>query len=85
MNIVYQWERKAIYCIKRSDRAKQRDLRNKYYQKAITYCDCIQYFTNDYDKFICFDRIRESEEFHNFDEESFVGEMYPKDYDYDLA
>ena len=34
-------------------------------------------FSKYFDKFICFDRIRESDEFHNFDEESFRDEMYP--------
>lgn len=77
MNIVYELEQKAIACIKRSDAVKSRDLRDKYYNKAITYCDCIQYFTNDYDKHICFDRLRESEDFHNFDWESFRKEIYP--------
>ena len=58
MNIVYELEQKAIACIKRSDRAKQRDLRQEYHYKASTYCDCIQYFTNDYDKWACFDRLK---------------------------
>ena len=58
MNILYEWEQKAITCIERSDAVKSRDLRDKFYQKAITYCDCIQYFTDDRDKHTCFDRLR---------------------------
>ena len=58
MNIVYELEQKAIVCIERSDAVKSRDLRDKYYHKAVTYCDCVQYFTDDYDKHTCFDRLR---------------------------
>lgn len=57
MNIVNEWEQKAITCIKRSEKVKTKDLRYKYYQKAITYCDCIQYFTDDRDMHTCFDRL----------------------------
>ncbi len=58
MNIVYELEQKAIVCIERSERVKQRDLRQEYLYKAITYCDCVQYFTDDYDKHTCFDRLK---------------------------
>jgi len=61
MNIIYELEQKAVKCIKRSDAVKSRDLRDKYYHLAITYCDCIQYFTDDTDKHDCFDRLRETE------------------------
>ena len=59
MNILYEWEQKAITCIIRSEQVKLKALRDKYYQKALTYCDCIQYFTDDRDKHTCFDRLRE--------------------------
>jgi len=58
MNIVYELEQKAIACIERSERVKQRDLKMELQYKAATYCDCIQYFTNDYDKWACFDRLK---------------------------
>lgn len=57
MNIVYELEQKAITCIKASEKVNQRDLRQEYLYKAATYCDCIQYFTNDYDKWACYDRL----------------------------
>jgi len=62
MNVVDKWERKAIACIKRSGTVKSRSLRDKYYQKAITYCDCIHNFTYDKDMFDCFDRLSEKVE-----------------------
>jgi hypothetical protein len=58
MNIIYELEQKAITCIKRSDTVKSRNLRSELEYKAATYCDCIQYFTNDYDKWACFDRLK---------------------------
>jgi|5_EtaG_2_1085323.scaffolds.fasta_scaffold45415_1 hypothetical protein len=60
MNIIQNWERKVVFCIKRSEHFAEKGLkevRNKYYERAITYCDCIQNFTQDEDKFDCFDRL----------------------------
>ena len=57
MNIVNEWEQKAIMFIKRSKTVKSRELRSELECKASTYCDCIQYFTDDRDKWSCFDRL----------------------------
>mgnify|MGYP003144621571 CR=1 FL=1 len=60
MNVVDKWERKVIRYIKRSEHYADvglRDLRDKYYQMAISYCDCIHNFTYDKDRFDCFDRL----------------------------
>ena len=59
MNLVDIWERKAIKAIRLSDDPKAIHSRDVYYWKAIAYCDCIQSFTADKDRFECFDRLRE--------------------------
>ena len=30
---------------------------DKHYERALAYCDCIQHFTNDQDKWDCYDRL----------------------------
>lgn len=51
MNVVEQWERKAMRAMRKGD--------DGYYQKAMAYCDCIYRFTYDEDRFDCFDRLRQ--------------------------
>jgi hypothetical protein len=57
-NVVNQWERKAIRYIRKAQEGVSCDFNHSvYYQKAMAYCDCIQNFTYDKDRFDCFDRL----------------------------
>jgi tRNA A37 N6-isopentenylltransferase MiaA len=58
-NIVNTLENKVLKAIKLQSNPNAIHSPEVYYWKAIAYCDCIQYFTNDKDRFDCFDRLRE--------------------------
>ena len=57
MNVIDQWERKAIRAIRKADEEYKTYQDSPSYQKAMAYCDCIQNFTYDATKWDCFDRL----------------------------
>ena len=59
MNLVDIWERKAIKAIRAANDPSSVHSRDVYYWKAVAYCDCIQSFTADKDRFECYDRLRQ--------------------------
>jgi len=59
MGLVDHLERKAIKAIRKLTDPKAEFPREIYYHTAMTYCDCIQYLTQDTDKHECYDRLRE--------------------------
>lgn len=55
MNIVKTWEVKAKLAMRMNHDGT--GYSKKHYEKALAYCDCINDFTTDQDKWDCYDRL----------------------------
>lgn len=55
MNIVKTWENKVKTLVKKLH--ENVDYDHELYAVAMAYCDCINDFTNDKDKWDCYDRL----------------------------
>tara|TARA_B100000035_G_scaffold96578_1_gene81896 strand:- start:1058 stop:1267 length:210 start_codon:yes stop_codon:yes gene_type:complete len=59
MGLIDHLERKVIKAIRKQTDPKAEYSREIYYHTALTYCDCIRHFTEDTDKYECYDRLRQ--------------------------
>ena len=55
-NLIIHWERKAKRAMRRNHHI---GYEAAYYTKALSYCDCIREFTDDENRFDCFDRLQQ--------------------------
>lgn len=72
MNMIHTWELRAKRAMRKNHTTVGWD--KKFYEKALAYCDCIHFFTDDESKWDCYDRLMQEmlEALDKADQEGFA-------------